>query len=424
VRATFQLIFLLLTLGVLRAVAPAAESKDDTKPANSSESKETHAETATFRQNGRQQTVKGRTIVEAADGGILFQGVDGVLWSIERNDLQGRERLDARFKPLTPTQISEQLLAELPAGFRSLTTTHYVICYNTSRAYAQWTGSLLERLHKAFTNYWQHQGLEVRDPEFPLPVVVFADRQSYDQASRADLPSGTGSIVGYYSLRSNRINMFDLTGTEAARAAAAPSPRVNQSSYIQTARKDNTSSLANRRGSLREINQMLSQPAAVPLVATIVHEATHQIAFNCGLQTRYADIPLWLCEGMAVYFEAPDLASRVGWQGIGKVNRPRLEKFRDNLASWHDGSLEEMLRDSRRFRDPQTAVAAYADAWALNYYLIKFEPKAYAEYLKELAKKRPLIDDNPDTRLTEFRRHFGDIRKLEQDFLKQMARVR
>ena len=46
-------------------------------------------------------------------------------------------------------------------------------------------------------------------------------------------------------------------------------------------------------------------------MATIVHEATHQIAFNCGMQQRYADIPLWLCEGMAVYFEAPDLASKV-----------------------------------------------------------------------------------------------------------------
>ena len=73
----------------------------------------------------------------------------------------------------------------------------------------------MERLYKAFANYWQNQGLELHEPEFPLPVVVFADRQSYDQASRDDLPAGTGSIVGFYSLRSNRINMFDLTGTEA-----------------------------------------------------------------------------------------------------------------------------------------------------------------------------------------------------------------
>jgi hypothetical protein len=410
--------FVTLLVALASPISPAAEkpasadaksSKAATKAAvkNSSdeeaEEKPKDAETVTFRQSGRQLTVKGRPIVEAADGGILFQGVDGVLWSIERNEVERRERLDAPFKPLNATELAEQMLAESPAGFRTFTTTHYVVCYNTSRAYAQWTGSLLERLYKAFTNYWQNQGMEIREPEFLLPVVVFADRKAYDAASRDDLPSGTGSIIGFYSLRSNRVNMFDLTGSEAVREASAN---------------------ANRRGSMREINQMLSQPAAVPLVATIVHEATHQIAFNCGMQTRYADIPLWLCEGMAVYFEAPDLSSSRGWRGIGRVNYPRLERFHKNLPAWHAGSLEEMLRDSRRFRDPRTAVDAYADAWALNYYLIKYEPKAYTAYLKDLAEKRPLIDDDPKDRLTEFRKHFGDLRKLEQDFLKQMSRIK
>ncbi len=106
------------------------------------------------------------------------------------------------------------------------------------------------------------------------------------------------------------------------------------------------------------------------------------------------------------------------------MNYPRLETFRKNLSSWHDGSLEEMLRDSHRFRDPQSAADAYADAWALNYYLIKYQPRQYADYLKLLAKKSPLIDDTPEQRLAEIRDHFGDLDKLEQDFLKQMARVK
>jgi hypothetical protein len=389
------------------------ESNDNTKAAP--------LERVTFRQNGQQHSIKGRTVTDVADGGLLFQSVAGELWSIERTDLDKRETTDQPFKPLTQAELAEQIVAESPAGFRTLNTPHYVVCYNTSRAYAQWTSSLLERLYKAFTNYWQHQGFELRDPEFPLPVVVFADRASYDAASRTDLPAGTGTIVGFYSLRSNRINMFDLTGTEGANAP--PAQEVGGSGFIH-AKARQASTRPNRRGSMREINQMLSQPAAVPLVATIVHEATHQIAFNCGMQQRYADIPLWLCEGMAVYFEAPDLASRSGWQGIGRVNYPRLDRFRKNLGSWHDGSLEEMLRDSKRFRDPHTALDAYADAWALNYYLIKYEPKAYTAYLKLLAQKRPLIEDDPKTRLAEFRKHFGDLKKLEQDFLKQMARVK
>jgi hypothetical protein len=265
----------------------------------------------------------------------------------------------------------------------------------------------LERLYKAFTNYWESQGLAISAPEFPLVVQVFADRQMYDHASRDDLPGGAGSIVGFYSLRSNRVNMFDLTGAEAVRDA-------------NSGREPGSA----RRGSMREINQMLSQPAAVPLVATIVHEATHQIAFNCGLQQRFADIPLWLCEGMAVYFEAPDLSSTRGWTGVGKVNYPRLKVFRENMANWQAGALEKMLADNQRFRDPQTAADAYADAWALNYYLIKYKPKAYTAYLKALAAKRPLIEDEQAARLAEFRQHFGDPRDLQQEFLRQMSRVK
>jgi hypothetical protein len=146
--------YVTLLVSLANPFAPAAEkpagadaksSKAATKAAaKSSADEETEeqpndAETVTFRQNSRQLTVKGRPIVEAADGGILFQGVDGVLWSIERNELERRERLDAPFKPLNATELAEQMLAESPAGFRTFTTTHYVVCYNTSRAYAQWT---------------------------------------------------------------------------------------------------------------------------------------------------------------------------------------------------------------------------------------------------------------------------------------------
>jgi len=375
-------------------------SGDEVEPTPSASERGAQLEEVAVFQDGRRDKFRGQVLAEGADGGLLLQADDGLLRILDADRIQSRKQLDAPFEPITPEEMAERLLAEMPGGFRVHTTPHYVVCYNTSRTYAQWTSSLLERLHKAFTNYWQNQGFELQEPEFPLAVLVFADRQTYDTFSREDIPEGAGSIVGYYSLRSNRVNMFDLSGAEAVRTSG------------------------NRRGSLREINQMLSQPEAVPLVATIVHEATHQIAFNCGLQTRYADIPLWLCEGMAVYFEAPDLSSTRGWRGIGRVNYPRLNVFRRNMSQWRDGSLVGLIADDRRFRDPRTAPDAYADAWALNYYLIKYEPKAYVAYLQTLAEKPPLSDDGPPARLADFRQHFGDPRDVEKQFLKQMSRVK
>jgi hypothetical protein len=379
--------------------ASLAAHKPKSANANTADTPNAIQEHLEFTQNGHPQTADGRILIEGADGGILLQTNDGQLYPLDRANIHERTKLDEPFKPLAPTALAERLVSEMPAGFRSYNTPHYVIVFDTSRTYAQWTSSLLERLHKAFTNYWQGQGIELHEPEFPLPVLLFATRGEYDQAAREDLPGGTGSIIGFYSLRSNRVNMFDLTGTEALRGSGT-------------------------RGSIKEINQLLSQPAAEPLVATIVHEATHQIAFNNGLQQRYADIPLWLCEGMAVYFEAPDLSSTRGWRGIGRVNYPRLETFRKNLPNWNDNSLEFLLRDAKLFRNPHTAFDAYADAWALNYYLIKFQPKAYTEYMKMLAEKRPLVDDTPETHLAEFRQYFGDLNKLRQDFLKQMSHVK
>jgi hypothetical protein len=378
-----------------RPTALANISDDDVKAAADSRP----VERITFFADGKQETVAGRILIEAQDGGVLVESPDGGQHTIEGTAILSRQKTEAPFKPLTAAELGEELLTKLPPGFRVHTTPHYVICYNTSREYAEWTSSLFERLYKAFTTYWKRQGMDLREPEFPLVVIAFADRSSYESASQAVLGDAVRNIVGYYNLKTNQVNMYDLTGAESVRGPG------------------------NRRGSQREITQMLSQRAAVPLVATIVHEATHQIAFNCGLQTRLSDIPLWLCEGMAVYFEAPDLSSSRGWRGIGRVNYPRLATFRRNLPNWRRDSLITLLADNQRFRNPGTAVAAYADAWALNYYLIKYQPKQYAAYLEMLAEKQPLAEDDPDTRLAEFKAHFGDLRTLEREFLQKMSRV-
>ena len=169
---------------------------------------------------------------------------------------------------------------------------------------------------------------------------------------------------------------------------------------------------------------MLAQPQAEPLVATIIHEATHQIAFNSGLQTRFADIPLWVSEGIAVYFETPDLTNSKGWKEIGAVNRPRLERFREYLTRRPADSLSTLISDDARLRDAATALDAYAEAWALNYYLIRNHPKQYVAYLKMLSEKRQLLWDDPAERRKEFEAAFGDdLSRLDADFLRQMQRV-
>ena len=304
------------------------------------------------------------------------------------------------FEPYGREELSQRVLAQLPSGFRVHRTTHYLIFFDTSPAYAQWCGSLFERLYLAFTNYWTHRGFDLVQPEFPLVAIVFADRQAYLKFSRPELGEAGESIIGYFSLTSNRMMMYDLTGLEAEDRGAA------------------------RGKTTAQINQILAQPNALGTVATMVHEATHQIAFNCGLHTRLSDCPLWFSEGIAVYCETPDLRSPKGWSGLGAVNRPRLERFRQYLETRPANSLETLIRDDTRFRDPKQALDAYAEAWALTYFLIHQHPKAYVEYLAMLSKKKPLLDDGPEKRIDQFRRVFGELGPLNVEFLRYMNRLR
>ena len=180
-----------------------------------------------------------------------------------------------------------------------------------------------------------------------------------------------------------------------------------------------------RRTNAADVNRLLARPEAEPLVATIVHEATHQIAYNSGLQARFADNPRWLSEGLAIYFETPDLSSNRGWRGIGQVNRRRLNAFRQGLAGRKPDSLTNLLTDDSQFQNTETALAAYAEAWSLSYFLIRKRPKEYRAYLELIAEKPRMIWDEPAQRRADFKQCFGaDLDALDAEFLQYIEGVR
>lgn len=353
-----------------------------------------------LQRDGRPLHISGKVLVEAQDGGLLLMDSSRTLWAITPDELTRHEKDQHEFKLLDKDQMSEQLRKELTGQFRVHTTAHYVICYNTSEAYAEWCGALFERLYRAFGSYWKNRGFELDDPEWPLVALVFDDRVSYAEYAKTELGDATSSIIGYFSLRTNRVTMYDLTG-------------VNR-----VAGGGNSSSTA-------QINRILSRPEAERTVATIIHEATHQLAFNRGLQTRYADIPLWVSEGIAIYFETPDLSSSKGWRNIGGVNRVRLNEFRRYQQSRPQNSLATLISDDQRFRSARTAPDAYCEAWALNYFLIRKFPKEYAKYTKLLAEKKRLLYDSPEERRQQFQETFGeDLEALDREFLRYIRTVR
>jgi hypothetical protein len=353
----------------------------------------------TFRRDGKEREIVGRLLVEAEDGGLLLLERDGTIWAVTPDEQVEHKSDETPFKPFTREELTKKILAELPPGFDALGTKHYLIFYDTSKTYASWCGSLFERLYGAFTNYWSRKGSELESPEFPLVAIVFADRASYLKYTRPELGDAGESIVGFFSLMSDRMTMYDLSGVENG------GPRT-------------------RGGTMAQINQILSQPQATQMVSTVVHEATHQIAFNCGLHTRLSDCPLWFSEGIAVFFETPDLKSAKGWGAIGGINYPRLDRFQEYLRRRGTDSLDTLISTDKRLRDMKQGLDAYAEAWALTYFLIHQKPKEYVAYLKLLSEKKPLITDTPEKRLEEFEKIFGNRRRLDEEFVRYMNKLK
>lgn len=352
------------------------------------------------KRDGQTHHVTGRLITDAQDGGLLILAQDGVLWAIQPDEIAEHRRDDEPFTGLDRATLARQMMADLPDGFEVHTTAHYTVLHNTSKVYAQWYAGLVERLHRGFTNFWERRRMPIHEPEVPLIAIVFKDRESYTEYSRRDLGDAAGSIVGYYSLATNRVITFNLTGID--------------------------SRYRNRRlTSGAQINQMLSSPEGARTVATIVHEATHQLAFNCGLHHRWGDVPMWVSEGIAVYFETPDLSSSKGWRSIGAINRGRLMQFRQYLPRRPADSLPTLIADNSRFRTADSALDAYAETWALNYYLLGSRSEQYVEYLQKLANKPALSKDTPEDRVQLFRSCFGaDLKGLDEAFVRQAMRLR
>ena len=343
------------------------------------------------------RVVEAQVVVEALDGSLLLQHRDQRLEVAAAADVGDRALIEPPPTTPTPREVGADVLRTLPAGFDQLATRHYVVCFDTSRAYAQWCAALFERLHDAFMNFWRQAGLELAGPDHPLVVVIFADRQRYEEHAARDLGAATDRVVGYYNLLTNRVTTFDLTGSEPVGGREGRS--------------------AGRAGL-----EILASRRAAGLVATLVHEATHQMAFNCGMHRRLAAVPLWVSEGVAIYFEAPDLASDRGWRGIGGVNPPRRERF---LTGQQAGWLARMVRGDQAFRDPGEALDAYACAWAATAFLIQTRKGAFVDYLRSMSLKEPLGEDDAGRRLDDFSAAFGaDPESMEDAIVKFIVRMK
>ena len=339
------------------------------------------AEQVIFRQKvdgrsvGPERRVQGEVLVEASDGGVLLRGDDGRIWLVQPDEILHRESSPVP-AAATKEEVTKRMLEELPGGFESFQTAHYVILYQGNDEYARNVGTLFEALYRAFFAYWKNQRVTITEPDVPLVAVVLRDRSSFLAYAGKEIGETAANVIGYYHLESNRMTTFRVGNLERN-------------------------------------------------IATIIHEATHQLAYNCGMQTRFADNPMWLSEGLAMFFESPDFSNPRGWRGVGRVNQVNLNRWKRYLPNRPSDSLVTLLADDSRFRSSATAEAAYGESWALTYFLIRTMKKEYTDYLKRLSEAKPLQEFTPRQRIEIVESAMGlSLEQLDRKFVTYMRRVR
>ena len=211
---------------------------------------------------------------------VRLLGRDGKLWSLAAATVQDYSATSREFRPYSPSELRAALLRELGDDYEVSGTGHYLVAHPRGQS-DRWA-ERFEGLYRSFVHYFAVRGCQAAAPRFPLVGIVRRDRAEF--AREAGLGATAGRVEGYYNLGTNRINIYDM-----GKSAGADWQRN---------------------------------------ASVLIHEATHQTAFNTGIHSRYAPPPLWLAEGLAMLFEAPGVFDSHAYPGFSdRVNRGRLRRL-------------------------------------------------------------------------------------------------
>ena len=313
------------------------------------------------------KTVEGIVVARVA-GKTHLLGRDGRLWTIPDKKVTRSKKVSDRFTPFTVAEIRAQLLRELGNQFEVSGTKHYMVAH--PRGQRDLWATRFEQLYRTFINYFAVRGFEVSEPPFPLIGIVCHDQGEFVKYSETNGISVSNGVLGYYSLESNRIIVFD----------------VGDRNYWGEDRW--------------ELNN-----------STVLHEATHQVSYNTGICSRLSPPPLWVSEGMAMYFEAPGVFDSSQYPTRpDRLNRTRFDDYRRLIAVPSNQKAAEKLPRSLVLSDAAfraSPIVAYAESWALTFYLIETRPHQYANYLKRVSSNRPFQEAGQMVREVDFTSTFG-----------------
>jgi hypothetical protein len=348
------------------------------------------------------ETLQGKVFAQCSQS-FWLQSQDGRLRSLPVDGVTNFRKISPQFSGWTGSIVRDKLRHEFGKGFDFAGTRHYVVCApvdknggsQKARVYAE----TFEELYRTFQMYFSVRGFTISEPEFPLVAVVFPDFESFARYASAEKVDAPRSLLGYYKPQSNRIALYET-----------PEQQSQLSPLLIEGEWSREQAWGTFQGTLKD---------------TMIHEATHQAAFNAGLHSRIGQNPVWVVEGLATVFEAPGIRNSGGsGPARTRINHGRFLAFGDFCKSRRKPkSLETFIADDGVFKT--SVFDAYAEAWALSFFLIETRPRAYCQYLRTIAARDPMRVYPAADRLTDFKNTISkELPLLEAEYLRFIAGIK
>jgi hypothetical protein len=322
-------------------------------------------------------------------------------------------------EPQTAAALKKEMEDGFKHEFKIKYTRHFMICYDTTDVFAAQRGTYLEKSYDAFHFFFNMKTLH---PEFlsgHLKVILFKSRDDYLTYGKEVEKNDFSWAVGFYAQGRNRSVFYDessgVTGSSYDKQAAKLKAQLEDyNKQLATARQLNQNGLvATLNVEITRTNNALTQlsfqrgnQVQAQNNATTMHEASHQISFNSGIQTRAVDYPFWLSEGLACSFEVEDAS---GHRGPAILNFGRIGTLKQALRENRLNSIEAVVSAaSPSVEDEKGLTLAYAESWAVFHYLYKFQRQGMEDFLLAYRSHRPFVRIGAEEKKAIFVKAFGD----------------
>ncbi|MDA0657854.1 MAG: DUF1570 domain-containing protein [Planctomycetota bacterium] len=298
---------------------------------------------------------------------VRLLGRDGALWQFAPTAATNFSHVSDVFDSYSAAELKTQLVEEFGKSFDVSGTGNYLVVHPVGQK-AIWA-QRFEDMHREMVFYFTARRIEMEKPKFPLIAVVLPTQTAFMKYARqlgmGNLDSNT---MGVYHLVSNRVLVFD-TGD------AGGDPDWEQDYSV------------------------------------VIHETAHQTAYNTGIHSRFGTTPVWVVEGVGTLFEARGVHNSHRYRELSdRINQYRFKEFMKLLPSRPENTLSHLIADDKLFNVNWRA--AYANAWALTFYLSERETARYAEYLQKTARRPAFTPYEPAERLKDFTDVFGSDLKM------------